>query len=255
MFYLYLIFIFIFGLIIGSFLNCLIWRLRTEEWVTGRSYCPECKKEIKWYDNIPVLSFLLLRGKCRFCGKSISFQYPAVELVTALLFTLSFYLNFNGSEVNSIILLRDLFIISVMVVVFVYDLKWYLILDKVMFPSIFAVLILNILSGVSWPVILVSAIIGLGFFLLQFLVSGGAWIGGGDIRLGLFMGVALANWKILLFAIFVSYMIGSVIGVGLIVLKRKEWGSKVPLGIFLATGTLIAVFWGEGIVNWYLNLF
>ncbi len=160
-----LTFIFLFGLIIGSFLNCLIWRLHKKESLLGRSYCPKCKKQIAWYDNIPVLSFIMLGGKCRQCGKAISWQYPIVELTTGVLFVAAFlhnfeirifnfesifnYLIFNNSiEIHNskfiIQLLRDWFLIFVMVVVFIYDLRWYLILDIVTLPASIIILILNL---------------------------------------------------------------------------------------------------------------
>ena len=255
MFYLILVLTFLWGLIIGSFLNCLIWRLHTGEGVRGRSYCPKCKKKIAWYDNIPVLSFLILRGKCRLCGKHISLQYPSVELATAFLFTLALYYGLVAGEISYLMLLKSWFLIAVLIVVFVYDLRFYLILDKVMFPSIALLLVINILLGFGWLDLLISAIIGLGFFLIQFLISRGAWIGGGDIRLGLFMGVALASWKLLVLAIFVSYLLGSVVGLSLVATGNKKWGSKIPLGVFLAVGMIFALFWGEPIINWYFSLF
>src|SRR6056297_1686255 len=112
MLYLILTFVFIFGLVIGSFLNCLIWRLHTGESLGNRSYCPSCRHQIKWYDNIPLLSFLFLRGKCRYCGKNISWQYPAVEFVTAVLFLYSFYLYYTAPGFDYLVAVRNWFIIA-----------------------------------------------------------------------------------------------------------------------------------------------
>ena len=257
-------FIFLFGLIIGSFINCLIWRLHKKESILGRSYCPKCKKQIAWHDNIPILSFLFLKGKCRHCRQKISWQYPAVELVTGILFVLAFIVNFPApgwfalggqfSIINYIKLIRDLFIIAVMVIVFIYDLRWYLILDAVTLPAAAVVFILNLMLGFSLFNLLISGIIGGSFFLLQFIVSKGKWIGGGDIRLGLLMGVIL-GWPLVLAAIFLAYFIGSFVGLGLIILKKKTWGAKIPLGIFLSSATVLVLFWGSEIFDWYLNLF
>ena len=262
--FLVLIFVFIFGLIIGSFLNCLVWRLRTGESLLGRSYCLKCKKQIAWYDNLPVLSFVLLKGKCRQCGQSISWQYPAVELVTGILFMAAYYLNYElrimnyGSVIHDSLfitqLFRDWFLISAMMVIFIYDLRWYLILDIVTLPACLVVLILNLALGFSLWNLLVSGIIGSGFFLLQFLISGGKWIGGGDIRLGLLMGLAL-GWPGVIAAIIISYFLGSLVGLGLIAAGKKRWGSEIPLGVFLAAGTIIDLFWQERILDWYWNLF
>ena len=257
------IFIFIFGLIIGSFINCLIYRLHEEKSMLGRSFCPKCKKQIAWYDNIPVLSFIILRGKCRQCHKKISWQYPIVEFAAGLLFVIAFFNNFEFriSNFESILnfeflvnLARNWFIISVMAVIFVYDLRWYLILDKITLPAAALVFIMNLMLGYSLWNLAISGIIGGSFFLIQFVISRGKWIGGGDIRLGLLMGLAL-GWPMVLVAIFLAYFIGSIAGIGLIISGQKKWGSKIPLGIFLSTTTIITLFWGQQILNWYLNFF
>jgi len=274
-YYLFLTFIFIFGAIIGSFLNCLIFRLHTGEGMGGRSRCPKCKKQIDWYDNIPVLSFVFLRGKCRHCGKLISFQYPAVELMTGILFLYAFSHNFdpayfqlrdasltrsaifNFQFLTSNFLLqtfRDWFFIAIMIIIFIYDLRWYLILDVITLPACLIVFILNIMLGYSWQGMLFSGIIGMSFFLIQFLVSKGKWIGGGDIRLGLLMGLSL-GWPGILVAIMLAYFIGSIVGLGLIAFGRKKWGSEIPLGVFLSLGAVITLFWGDKILNWYLGIF
>lgn len=250
MIYLNLFFTFVFGLMIGSFLNCLIWRLHKNESIMGRSYCPKCKKQIAWYDNVPVFSFLFLGGKCRHCHKKISWQYPLVELVTGILFLMAFWQNDQliGAQV-----LRDWFIISVMMIVFIYDLRWYLILDVITLPASAIILVVNLMLGFSWLNLLISGIIGGSFFLLQFIVSRGKWIGGGDIRLGFLMGIIL-GWPNVLLAIFLAYFIGSIIGVGLKIWGGRKWDSKVPLGTFLSIATIITLFWGEQIMGWYLNL-
>ena len=296
-------FIFLFGLIIGSFLNCLIWRVYKKipltpfiKGASDRSYCPKCKKQIAWYDNIPILSFILLKGKCRHCGKPISWQYPMVELATGVLFVLAFYNNFQipltpfikGAEIpltpfvkggvlqfsiltSNFLLLtsifRDWFIISVMIVVFVIDLRWYLILDAVTMPAAGIIFVLNLILGLnppnplyqggiiglSWQNLLFSGIIGGSFFLIQFVISKGKWIGGGDIRLGLLMGLAL-GWPNVLTAIFLAYFIGSIFGIGLILTGRKKWKSQVPLGTFLAVAAIITLLWGDKILGWYLGI-
>lgn len=262
MFYLIITFIFIFGLLIGSFLNCLIWRLHTGEGMWNRSYCPRCRKQIAWHDNIPVLSFIILKGKCRGCHQSISWQYPTVELIIGLLFAVAFYYNYQLSIINyqlifnlSILkLLRDFLLISVMTVIFIYDLRWYLILDKVTVPAFIILSGINLILGFNWQNLLLSVIIGGGFFLIQFLVSNGKWIGGGDIRLGALMGASL-GYPSILTAVFIAYILGSIIGVGLIIFGKKQWGSKVPFGTFLAVASIIVLFWGDQLVNWYWSLF
>lgn len=260
-----IIFIFVFGLIVGSFLNCFIWRLHTGESLGGRSYCPKCQKPIKWYDNIPVLSFCWLLGRCRNCGKPISWQYPIIELSTAILFILVLIKNFSFTDWQSVISYLNVFygwfIVCVMLIIFVYDLRWYLILDKITLPAMAVILALNailaLLAGngfnnLFW--LLISGIIGGSFFLIQFLISKGRWIGGGDIRLGFLMGFAL-GWPYILEAIFLAYLMGSVVGLSLIITGKKQWGSKVPFGTFLAVATVVALLCGQEILKWYWGIF
>lgn len=251
--------VFTLGLIIGSFLNCLIWRLHTGESMWSRSHCPNCKNQITWYDNIPVLSYFLLDGKCRHCRQKISFQYPLVELLVGVFFLLAFvknYLNFSDLAIFDFNFwlwnLRDWYIIAIFTIIFIYDLRWYLVLDRVTLPAIFLLFIFNLLLGFSWQNLLISGIIGGSFFLLQFVVSRGRWIGGGDLRIGLLMGVAL-GWPEVVAAIFLSYIIGAFVAIFLLLTKKKGMKSEIPLGTFLSVGTLVVLFWGQGIINWYLN--
>lgn len=248
-------FILLIGLCFGSFANCLIWRLHENETITGRSYCPKCRKQISWYDNIPLFSFLFLRGKCRHCKKSISWQYPLVELTVALLFMISWRIemNFISDPKFMFLLIRDWLAIIVMTIIFIYDLRWYLILDIITLPASLLFFILNIYLGISWHNLLISGIIGSSFFLFQFIISRGKWIGGGDIRLGLLMGFIL-GWPKVLVAIFLAYFIGSIIALGLIIFKIKKLKSEVPLGVFLSVATVVVIFWGEKILAWYLNI-
>jgi len=215
----------------------------------GRSYCPKCQKQIAWYDNVPIFSYIFLLGRCRHCRQRISIQYPLVELVAGCLFLFSFLV--HGDSL--LMVARDCFIISVMIIVFIYDLRWFLILDKVTLPASLLVFLFNLYLGMSWQNLLISGIIGGSFFLLQFLVSKGKWIGGGDVRLGLLMGLAL-GWPGILVALLMAYIIGSIVGVFLLLLKKKKWNSEVPLGIFLSAATVATLFFGDYIINWYLSL-
>jgi len=252
-------FIFIFGLCIGSFLNAVIWRLhRKESFFKGRSYCPKCRHSLGARDLIPLLSFLLLKGKCRYCKEKISWQYPVVELATGLLFCLVYWQGIGYKDTlhltpYTLYLLRDWFFISVLVVIFVYDLKYYLILDKVTIPAIVLAFIVNLLLKIPFTNLLLGGIIVSGFFLLQFLVSRGKWIGGGDIRLGFLMGVML-GWPKAIVALFLAYIIGALIGVMLIILKKKTWKSEIPFGTFLVVGTVITLLYGGQLLKWYLGL-
>jgi len=251
------IFSFIFGTLIGSFINCAAWRLYKEETIFGRSYCPKCLKQIHWYDNIPLISFILLHGKCRSCSKKISWQYPLVELVMGILFYLAF-LNFGAGSL--ILLLKIFIVLAILVLVFIFDFRWYLIPVSVLIWSGVLVIILGALSYTGnlgtylFVLIIVMALASL-FFGAQYLITRGKGIGEGDIWLGLFLGAALPSLRSFLVAVLSAYFIGSIVGITLLILKRKHWSSKLPLGVFLTVGAVISIFWGQAISTWYLGLF
>jgi len=256
MFYALSLLIFLFGLTVGSFLNCVIFRLdiRGKSALTGRSFCLYCKHKLAWFDLIPVISFLALRGKCRYCHKKISWQYPLVELFTALLFVLIFDLCFPISGLFSFTSLIYLLVISCfLVIIFVYDLKKFLILDKVIYPAILLVIVYNLydihhLVCNSFPAATGATL----FFLAIFLISKGKWLGFGDVKLVFFLGLLLSFPNILV-ALFLSFIIGSVVGVGLITLGKKTMKSEVPFAPFLVVASFIAMFWGSSIIDWYLS--
>jgi prepilin signal peptidase PulO-like enzyme (type II secretory pathway) len=251
------IFIFLFGLIVGSFLNCVIYRLeKKESFLKGRSYCPNCKHKLSWQDLIPILSFLELKGKCRYCRGKISWQYPLVELATGILFVLAFNIAFP----NFLLSIFYFLISSFLIIIFVYDLKYYIIPDEIVFSAIPIAFLFNFYQyfqtkNLQFTILnpIYSALGASAFFLAIFLISRGKWLGFGDVKLALFMGLFLGFPNIMV-ALFFSYLIGAIIGVGLILTGKKGLKSEVPFGPFLVTGTFIAFFWGVGIINWYLNL-
>jgi prepilin signal peptidase PulO-like enzyme (type II secretory pathway) len=259
--------IFIFGLLIGSFLNCVIYYLEQgRTGLLGRSFCPNCGQKLSARDLIPILSFLLLKGKCRFCHKPISLQYPLVELTTGILFVSVFifhptitYLT-SGRLLNMYDLVFYWILACFLLIIFVYDFKHYLIPDKIIYPAIAATLIFNFQlqsygeSLASLGLSILSAVGAAGFFLAIVLISRGKWMGVGDIKLAFLMGILLGFPNILV-ALFLAFLIGAIIGIGLILSSKKTLKSEVPFGPFLVTGTFIALFWGERIINWYLSLF
>lgn len=257
-------FIIVFGLIIGSFLNVLILRLpQKEPIIKGRSRCPNCKHLLGFFDLFPIISFIFLDGKCRYCKSKISWQYPVVEGVTALLFLIAYLIFIHDKgEIDpfSILqLLRAWFFISVMIIIFVYDLKKYLILDRVIYPAIvIAILSMPVfLNGkldqnIFWGIFL-AAILGGGFFLFQYLVSRGRWVGGGDVKMGVLMGLVL-GFNGLLIALFFAYILGAIISLFLMAIKRKTIKDALPFGPFLASGTIISLFWGEFIIKLFFSL-
>jgi prepilin signal peptidase PulO-like enzyme (type II secretory pathway) len=266
------------GLAIGSFLNVIICRLKTKEnFFLSRSHCPHCKKTLKWFDLIPVLSFISTFGKCRYCHKKISWQYPLVEIITGGLFLLIFNFSaFGGSAVggqffnlqtsnfsflNFFLLLTAyfllLFILCSLIVIFVYDLKHYIIPDKIIYPAIIVALIFNfqfsIFNFQTLFYAIFSAIIASGFFFLIILISKGAWMGFGDVKLAFLIGLIL-GWPDIIFALFLAFILGAVIGLILIGLKIKSMKSQIPFGPFLVAATIIMMLWGEIIKGIYFSL-
>lgn len=257
MIYFFYALIFIFGLCIGSFLNVVINRLELEESiVVKRSHCLKCKKTLKWYDLIPVLSFIILRGKCRYCHKKISWQYPLVETAAGILFLLVFLSSRWADNFQFISIFYYLIITSVLIIIFVYDLKHYIILDKIIFPAIiiaflYRLVIFSSLTGLICPIL--AAMLAGGFFLSLVLISQEKWMGLGDVKLGVLMGLIL-GWPHILPALFLSFVLGAIAGVALILLKKKKIKSEIPFGPFLSLATLIVMLYGDKILDWYLKL-
>jgi len=252
-------FVFIFGLIIGSFLNCVIYRLEKDKKITGRSFCPKCKHKLSWLDLFPVFSWIFLGGKCRYCSKKISIQYPLVELATAFVFL---FLASGQIELTWRVVVNLLFffyIFSSLIVIFVYDLKHYLIPDIVLFPAIIITAILRVLqvfnlnpqSLVFWNYFL-AVVIASGFFFLIWLVSRGKWMGFGDVKLAILMGLLLGVERVLV-ALFLAFMLGAIVGIVMMILHKKGLKSEIPFGPFLILGTVIALFWGPIIIKWYME--
>ncbi len=237
--------IFILGLSVGSFINAIIYRLKKKKPISfDRSHCPYCRVSLKWPDLIPIVSFILLSGKCRYCRKKISFQYPLVELMTGLLFLMTFY-----SFGYSLITFYYLTIISLLIIIFVYDLKYYLIPDKIVYPAVI-IAFLYLFFEKDFISHFLSAILASGFFLLLVLVSKGKWMGLGDVKLAFLMGLIL-GWPGILIALFISFFSGAVIGLTLIVLGKKKMKSEIPFGPFLAGSTVLVIFLNQCLIDWF----
>lgn len=237
------------GLIVGSFLSMLIPRLHEDKKgiVAGRSECPHCHHTLGVLDLVPLLSYLALRGRCRYCKTPIAAWYPLTELATALLFG-SLFLQ-TGSWAQ-FLWLAPLF--AVLVFIFFYDLRYKEIHDAVMAPGIVYALFVAYNTG-NLQSSLIGAGIAAGFFGLQYLLSKGKWIGSGDLRIGAFMG-AMLGWQNTLLALFLSYILGSIIGIVLLATKKASGETAVPLGPFLVLGTLLSFFWGTQILEFYFSL-
>lgn len=244
----------IFGAMIGSFLNVCIYRLpKGESIVSPGSHCPFCNKAIKFYDNIPILSYFLLRGKCRYCHKPISLQYPIVEGVTAL----SSLLLFIRFGISFDYLFYFAFL-SALIVITVIDLYHQIIPDEISLPGIGVGLLASlILKNITFWESLIGAISGGGSLFLVAVAY--QWLfkregmGGGDVKLLAMIG-AFLGWKAVILTILLSSLIGSIIGIAIILIKGKDFKYAIPFGPFLSLGAAISLFWGEGLIRWYLYL-
>lgn len=243
------------GLVVGSFLNVCIHRLpKGESIVRPPSACPICGVPIQWYDNIPVASFLLLRGRCRACGGRIAWRYPAVELLTGSLFLLTM-LRF-GFGLRSIVLL--LFISGLIVVAWI-DLDHQIIPHAITLPGVVLGLIGSLVTRDPSPWdALAGTLTGAGLLYLVAVYADVAFqresMGGGDVNLLAMIG-AFLGWRLMLLSFFFAVASGACLSLGLMatrVLSRKD---RIPFGPFLVLGALVALFAGEGVIDWYISLF
>jgi leader peptidase (prepilin peptidase)/N-methyltransferase len=244
----------IFGAMIGSFLNVCIHRLPKEESIVRPgSHCPKCKTPIQYYDNIPLLSFLLLRGKCRYCQASISIQYPIVEAITALS---SFFLFITFGVSLSFIYYFSF--VAALIAITVIDLYHQIIPDVISLPGI----VIGLLGSLVIPQItfwssLIGVLSGGGSLFLVATVY--QWLfkregmGGGDVKLLAMIG-AFLGWKAVILTIFLSSFIGSIIGITVMLIKGKDFKYAIPFGPFLALGAVISLFCGENLISWYLYI-
>ncbi|HSX48150.1 MAG TPA: prepilin peptidase [Candidatus Nanoarchaeia archaeon] len=257
----------LFGLLIGSFINAAVWRLHNKQehkkadnsvW-HGRSVCPDCKHQLAWFDLVPVISWLSLAGKCRYCRKPISVQYPAVELVTAGLFALS-YIKLNPvGALGWLDFVFWLYYLTILLVLAVYDLKWYLLPDAVLLPAIVVAIIqLGVHLSVGQPAAtvgysLLAGFLAGGFFYALAAASGGRWMGGGDIKLVFFLGLILGLSRTTLLLV-LAFNIAAVVGVLLITVGVKSRRDMLPFGPFLVGAAITAHLYGLQIIAWYLRL-
>jgi leader peptidase (prepilin peptidase) / N-methyltransferase len=240
----------LFGLALGSFLNVVIARVPAGgSLVHPRSACPGCSAPLAWYDNIPVLSFVVLRGRCRACGMRISWRYPIVEVITAAVLVLA-YVAFGPSAD----FLVACVLLPALVAMTAIDLQHQMIPDAITLPGIPVGLLLNLATGrISWVDSLFGIVLGGGLFLVIILASRGG-MGGGDLKLGAMLG-AFLGWKALLFALFVAIVLGGAIGAVLLATGRRGRKDPIPFGPFLAAGGAMALFWGERAFDWWMGGF
>ena len=249
------VFSFLFGLIWGSFLNVCIHRIPLKQSIVHpSSSCPNCGTPVRFYDNIPIISYVFLLGRCRHCGKRISVQYPVVELIMGLL-SLGLFLKFGLSPQYFLFFLFS----AALVIISFIDLHHQIIPDIISLPGIIIGLAVSfVFIHIGWMDSMIGIIAGGGsLYIVAFVferLTGKEGMGGGDVKLLAMIG-AWMGWRGLLFIILLSSLTGTVIGSISLLAARKGLKAKIPFGPFLSLGALIYLFWGQELKFWYYNLF
>ncbi|MCY6355043.1 prepilin peptidase [Clostridium sp. ZS2-4] len=243
------IFILIIGLLIGSFLNVCIYRIPREESISyPPSHCTSCGNNIKPYDLIPVISYIFfLKGKCRYCGEKISIRYPLIELFTGIVFVLIY--KYYGTSMEFIkFAVLSCFLIAIGMIDFdTTDVYFKTTISGIIVGIVF--LVVYYFTGYNIGTYILGALIGGGFISLIILITGG--MGWGDAEICFLAGLYL-GWKLTLLMLFLSVILGAVIGVLLIAIKKKSRKDYIPFGPYIALGAIIAAIWGDSILRWYL---
>jgi len=248
-----IILIFSLGLIVGSFSNVCIYRIpRNESVIYPASHCPKCRTKIKPVDNIPLLSYILLKGRCRNCGSKISIQYPVVEFLTGLIYLIIYLI--YGLSIQSLVYI---ILSSALIIIAFIDLQEQMIPDIISLPGIVVGLILSfIVPYISFINSALGALVGGGIILII------AWVGsiifkkeamgGGDVKLAAMIG-AFLGWRYTIISLFLGFFLGALTGIVLIITKIKKREDAIPFGPFIVLGSIITLLWGEKILLWYLG--
>ena len=254
------------GLAFGSFVNALTWRIhKKKDWVRGRSQCPRCGHQLAAKDLVPLFSWLVLKGRCRYCHKPISWQYPAVEVATALIFAGSYHFWPGGVYSTGDWLLFITWLASSvgLMALLVYDARWMLLPNKIVYPTLaiaasgrliyligFAPHKLHDLA--HW---LLSLLVASGIFWLLFIISRGQWIGFGDVRLGFITGTVLASPAKSFLMILLGSILGTIFVIPSLITGKLKTSAKLPYGPFLIIATFVALLFGGDILDWYRRIF
>jgi leader peptidase (prepilin peptidase)/N-methyltransferase len=244
----------LFGLCIGSFLNVCAYRLPLgESIVHPRSRCTSCGRILTWFDNLPVLSWVVLGGRCRTCKQPVSWMYPAVEIVTALVFLIT-YLTYG---LTLLALVRVVFACA-LIVLFVTDLQHKILPNVITYPGIVAGFVCSLFLPPGWTSSLIGLVVGGGFLLLiaevYVRLRGQEGLGMGDVKLLAMIG-AFLGWKLVLLTLVFASFTGSLIGGVLIASGRGTMKYELPFGTFLAVGAVLASTWGAPIADWYFGFY
>ncbi len=267
------IFITLFGLALGSFVNALVWRLHEQSKkksrfnnadlsiLKGRSMCPQCGHQLHVLDLVPVLSWLSLLGKCRYCKKAISWEYPLFEVIFTFLLVISY--NFWPYDPGNNLFFFQfgiwILLLTTMMALAVYDLKWMILPTRLvrLAMALSVLLSATVIADEGDFSVVISSLIGSvalgGLFWLIYQISDGKWIGGGDVRLGFAMGLLL-GWQKTLLSLSLAAYIGTLIAITALILGKYSRKMKLPFGPLLIAGWYISFIWGQQAINWYLNL-
>lgn len=261
---LYLVGALVTGLIAGGVANALVMRTRESLIFTTSRSCSICAQPVSSTEMLPLVGYFMVKGRCQKCKAVIPWQYPATEVVFSLLFVVfaARALGLWGLELPPFVMgdqawmlfLRDALIASILVLIFVFDYLAYIIPDRLTIPAMMIAIVANLALGMPVvPMLLGGFLLG-SFFAVQFLVSKGRWVGGGDIRMGMLMGFLLGP-ALGVVALLIAYVSGAIIGLGLLMTKKRDMASHVPFGTFMAVGTIVTMLWGQRILDWYLGFF
>ena len=272
-----IVFLIVLGLCLGSFVEASVWRLHELDTLKGRkskaahdrraalsiakgrSMCPQCRHELAAQDLIPLLSWLFLRGKCRYCQKPIDWQDPAVELMLTALFVLSYFYWPYGWNANGMFqFVVWLVLLCGFMALVIYDLRWMLLPNKIVFGLLSIVvveLLVRLLFFHGGWVALLGALWGFlvlgGLFYVLFQLSGGKWIGGGDVKLGFLLGIIVSGPLSSFLLLFIASSSGTVVSIPLILTKKLKRNTRIPFGPFLILAAVIVELFGLSIINWY----
>jgi prepilin signal peptidase PulO-like enzyme (type II secretory pathway) len=249
------------GLALGSFVNAFVWRLKhNRNWVSERSECTHCHHVLGFWDLLPVISFVYLRGRCRYCSKKIQ-DSPWVELLGAVSFgvLVAYWPHGYASLSEKVWLGTWLLSLVWLLALFVYDARWFLLPNKIVYPLLIFALtsatIRAVFLGGGTDLVkqtVLGIAVGGGLFYFLFVVSNERWIGGGDVKLGFLLGALVTSPERAALMLFASSVLGTVVMLPLLAI-RKEKTKQIPFGPFLIMGAFFAVLWGDRVINWYLN--
>lgn len=239
---------FLFGIILGSFFNVVGLRLpQNLPFHNDRSYCPQCKQQLSWYELIPIISYVIQRGKCRHCQTQISIIYPIIEVITGLLFVFCYMK--VGFELE---LLTILLLVSMLMILFVSDITYMLIPNKILLFFLPLFILMRIISPLTpWNDAIIGAIVGYVLIAIIILASKGG-MGAGDMKLLGLLGIVL-GWQQTLLTFFIAAFLGAVIGGCLMLLNKVKKQEPIPFGPYIALGALLSYFYGEQMMTFYLS--